>query len=89
MLSEFPEDSEVTMYRNQRRNLEGFWKNIRVSEQFGFYLEDEDGFFEPTDGDVDEETYGRNTKFLTIGQQRKNEVFDFFIVFVLERMPCL
>jgi hypothetical protein len=66
VLSGLPGDSEITMYRNQRRNLEGFWKNIRVSEQVGFYLEDDDGFFEPTDGDEDEETYGRNTKFLII-----------------------
>ena len=64
VLSKFPAESEVTLYRDQHKGLEGFWKNLDVSEQFGFYLEDDDGYFEPID--PEDETYGRNIKFLAI-----------------------
>jgi len=62
-LSKFPEDLEVTIVKS---GLEGFWKGLDIDQQFGFYLEDEDGFFEPIIGDMEDETYGRNIKFVAI-----------------------
>ena len=64
-LSRFPENLEVAVHRDTNlAGMEGFWKDVGVREQFGFFYEDDDGFFEPID--QEEESSCRNIKFVVL-----------------------
>jgi hypothetical protein len=66
VLSRFPENLEVATYRERYGSdgLDGFWKDININEQRGFFYEDEDGFFKPLD--PEEEYSSRNIKFVVL-----------------------
>ena len=66
VLSKFPENLEVVTYRERYGSdgLDGFWKDIDVNEERGFFYEDEDGFFKPLD--PEEEFTSRNIKFVAL-----------------------
>ena len=66
VLSDFPENLEVVMYRERygSEGLDGFWKDVSVNEERGFFYEDEDGFFKPLDSE--EECTSRNIKLVVL-----------------------
>ena len=66
VLSRYPESLEVATYRERygTEGLDGFWKDIDINEERGFFYEDDDGFFKPLD--PEEEFTSRNIKFVVL-----------------------